>query len=137
MNTTLKSLTTDINDEFGDELCAAITSGLAKNTTLEEVELEGIIPSGDDGALLARNALSFLSTNTTLKFLGVSFAGVLKESNTSAFRLEAGRMMKENSFLDRLSIATDCNIKVGELFALVSALQRHTTLKTLDYAGYG
>jgi hypothetical protein len=131
MNTTLKCLTTDIYDEFGDELCSAITSGLAKNTTLEELSIEEIIPSGDDEALLARNALYFLRTNTTLKSLTVNFLLVRKEAYASAFRLEALRMMEQNSSLDSLSISTDCNIKVEELFALVSALQRHTTLKTL------
>ena len=72
MNTTLKSLCVNICDKFGDELCAAIRNGLAKNLTLENLSLEGYLP-GDDGAVLARNALSFLRTNTTLKSLAVHF----------------------------------------------------------------
>jgi hypothetical protein len=77
-NTTLKSLTADIFDEFGEELCAAIRNGLEKNSTLEELLLDNMVPSDDDGAVSARNALSFLRTNSTLKSLTVSFAPTQK-----------------------------------------------------------
>jgi hypothetical protein len=134
MNTTLKSLTTDICDKFGDELCAAITSGLAKNSTLEELSLGQVVPDDDDddGAVSARNALSFLRTNSTLKSLTVFFVLLRKESYTSAFQLEAVKMMEDNHFLESLTIYNDW-IKVGELLALVSALQLNTTLKTLGF----
>jgi hypothetical protein len=64
MNTALKSLTANIFDTFGDELCQAISSGLAKNSTLEKLSLYGMHSSGDDGALMARNSLLFLAPTT-------------------------------------------------------------------------
>jgi hypothetical protein len=135
MNTTLKSLTTDIGDKLGGELCAAITSGLAKNSTLEELKLDNIFPSDDDGVVSARNALSFLRTNSTLKSLTESFVRTQKQSYVSAIRLEAVKRMEDNPFLESLAIKSSfgCNIKYEELLALVSALQLNTTLKTLYF----
>jgi hypothetical protein len=89
MNTTLESLSVGICDHFEDELCAAVRKGLAKNSTLEELSLDDILPSDDDGAVSARSALSFLRTNSTLLSLKVSFARTQRESYVSAFRLEA------------------------------------------------
>jgi hypothetical protein len=137
MNTTLKSLSVDIFDKFGGELCAAITSGLAKNSTLEELSLGDMISSDDDGAVSARNALSFLRTNSTLKSLTVMFDLYQKKSYVSAFRLEAVKMMEDNPCLESLKIGNGSKIKIEELFALLSALQRDTTLKTLGFqSGY-
>jgi hypothetical protein len=113
LNTTLKSLTAKIGDEFGDELCAAITSGLAKNTTLEELELYDMFCGGDDGALSARNALSFLRTNSTLKSLRLSFMRAQNKSYVSTFQLEAVKMMADNPFLRDSSLqpVTESNTK--------------------------
>jgi hypothetical protein len=133
MNTTLKSLAVGICDEFGDELCAAISSGLAINSTLEELSLDDMIPSDDDGAASARNALSFLRTNYTLKSLTVSFVRAQKEAYIFAFRLETLKMMEDNPFLESLTIASGSQIKFDELFALVSSLQPDSTLKTLRF----
>jgi hypothetical protein len=101
-NTTLNSLTADICDEFGDELCAAIRNGLSKNSTLVELSLDYMLTSDVDGALSARNALSFLRINSTLKSLTVSFAPTQNKSYVSAFRLEAVEML--NPFLESLTI---------------------------------
>jgi hypothetical protein len=140
VNTTLKSLTVGTYDEFGDELCAAIRNGLAKNSTLEKLSLQVTIAGGDDGAVSARNALLFLRTNFTLKSLTVSFARAhftLAQMilYVSAFRLEAVKMLEENPFLESLTILLTGSeiiiIKFEELFALISALQLNTTLKTL------
>jgi hypothetical protein len=133
-NTALKSLSVSTFDKLGDELCAAIKKGLAKNSTLEELILYDMIPSDDDGALSARKALSFLHTNSALKSLTVSFAPTQNKAYVSAFRLEALKMMK-NTFLDSLTIKvrSGSGIKVEELFALLSALQLNTTLKTLGF----
>jgi hypothetical protein len=137
MNTSLKSLTVKICDKFGDELCTAITSGLAKNTALEKLSLYDIVKSNDDGAVSARNALSFLRTNSTLKSLTVSFVRAFNESEehsyVSAFRMEAVKMMEENSSLESFIVTTGYNIKFEELLALVSALKRNTTLKHLGF----
>jgi hypothetical protein len=130
-NTALKSLSLNISDEFGDKLCAAIRSGLAKNSTLELLSLNGMVLSDDDGAVSAHNALSFLRTNSTLKSLEISFVESHQESHVFDFRLEAVKMMEKNPFLESLAITTYCNINFNELFALVSALQLNTTLKTL------
>jgi hypothetical protein len=147
MNVTLKRFTiTDTCAEFGNELCTAIRSGLAKNTTLEELTLDHMHSSDDDGAVSARNALYFLRTNTTLKSLNITFQRVQEESNVfafrpveeesyvSSFRLEAVKLIEENSSLESLTIySVSGKIKVEDFFTLVSALQRHTTLKTLGY----
>jgi hypothetical protein len=135
LNTTLKSLSVSICDKFGDTLCAAIRSGLAKNSALEEeLSLKTMIPSDeDDGAVSARNALSFLRTNSTLKSLKVSVVRNLNESYISAFRLETVKMLDENPFLERLSIesSSGSHINVKDFFALVPALRLNTTLRTL------
>jgi hypothetical protein len=134
MNSTLKSFSTNIYDEVGDELCAAIRSGLAKNSTLEEFSLYDVLSSDDDSAVSARSALSFLRTNSSLKSLAVSFEQTQRGSYLSAFRLEAVKMM-ENTFLESLTITDYCStaIKVEEFFALLSPLQLNTTLKTLCF----
>ncbi len=107
MNTTLESLSVSICDKFGDELCEAIRNGLAKNSTLVELSLKNMVFSDDNGALSARNALSFLRTNSTLKSLTVSFTQTQRESYVSAFRLEAMKMMEENPSLESLTITDD------------------------------
>jgi hypothetical protein len=135
-NTSLKSLSVMVFDEFGDELCAAIRNGLAKNSTLEELWLGGMIitsNNGDDGAVSARNALSFLRTNCTLKSFGVSFEQTQKQAFASAFRLEAVKML-ENSSLESLTInGKGYRINAEEILALLSALQLNTTLKVLSF----
>jgi hypothetical protein len=136
MNTTLKSLTVNMFDEFEDELCAAITSGLAKNSTLEELLLYGVDSSDGDGAVSARNALSFLRTNSTLKCLTVNFALDQNEPYLSAFQLEAVKMMEENPSLETFTITTGSNIKFEALFEIISALQRDSTLKTLGFQSF-
>jgi hypothetical protein len=131
MNTTLKNLFVVVCDDLVDELCSAITSGLARNSTLEELFLLVMIPSDDDGAVSARNALDFLRTNCTLKSLTIDFQAH-NESFLTAFRLEAVEMIAENPFLETLSISAAGNmIKFDELFAFVSVLQRDITLKAL------
>jgi hypothetical protein len=103
MNTTLKSLSVSILDKFGDELCAAIRNGLAKNSTLEKLSLRNARPIDDDASLTAHNALSFLRTDSTLKCLTVTFERPQNESYVSGFRFEAVKML-ENTFLDSLTI---------------------------------
>jgi hypothetical protein len=155
MNTTLKSLSVSIFDKLGDKLCAAIRNGLAKNSTLEKLSLGHMLPSDDDGAVSARNALSFLRTNSTLKSLTVTLVKPQKGSPyASAFRLEAVKMLEnnflesltirsydsgvlENTFLESLTIRSyDSGVKFEELLALVSALQLSTTLKILGFQNY-
>jgi hypothetical protein len=143
MNTSLKSLSVGILDKLEDKLCAAIRNGLAKNSTLEDLSLLDVLPSDDDGAVSARNALSFLLTNSTLmslsnstlKSLTVSFVRGQSESYASAFRLGAVKVMEDNRFLESLTIveSSGSGIKVEELLALLSALQLNTTLKTLGF----
>jgi hypothetical protein len=140
MNTTLTSLTVGMHAKLEDELCAAIRNGLANNSTLKKLSLTVTIPRGDDGgAVPARNALSFLRTNSTLKSLKFYFIRVqpfvqtqMEPYYVSAFRLEAVKNLKENLFLERLTITTNaCNIQFEEFIALIPALQLNTTLKTL------
>jgi hypothetical protein len=132
MNTALKILNNGIRNGLGDELCAAIRNGLAKNSTLEELSI--LVVGDGDGGISARSALSFLRSNSTLKSLTVSFASTGKESYISAFRLDAVRMVEENPFLESLFITDHGNrMKVEDLLALISALQLNTTLKTLGF----
>jgi hypothetical protein len=132
MNTTLKSLSISILDKLEDKLCAVIMKGLAKNSTLENPSLHDVLPSEEDGTLSARNALSFLRTNSTLS---VSFTPTQIKSYVSAFRLEAVKMMEGNPLLESLTIkeSSGSAIIVEELLALISALQLNTTLKTLGF----
>jgi hypothetical protein len=134
MNTTLKSISVKICDKLGDKLCAAIRNGLAKNSTLEKLSLHGILSSDDDGAVSARNALSFLRTNSTLKSLTISYTQTQRESYLSAFRFEALKIL-ENTFLESLTIneKSGSGFQAEELLALISALQLNTTLKTLGF----
>jgi hypothetical protein len=60
--------------------------GLAEDSTLEELSLHDV-PSDDDGAVSARNALSF-RTNSTLKSLTVSFAPTQEKIICCSLRLE-------------------------------------------------
>ncbi len=108
-------------------------SWFAKNSTLEKLSLDDMHPSDVDGATSARNALSFLRTNSTLKSLTVSFYQAEGRAFVSAFRLEAVKMIKDNPFLESLIVAESYNINFEELLALVSALKRNTTLKTLSF----
>jgi hypothetical protein len=109
-------------------------SGLAKNSTLEELSLTLTIPSGDDGgAVPVSYALSFLRTNSTLKSLKFSFIRVQPfvqnqmEPRVSAFRLEALKMVEENPSLASLTITTGCEIfNFKELFELVSPCSKAT-----------
>jgi hypothetical protein len=136
-NTTLHKLSVSICDVFGDELFEAITKGLAKNSTLEELSLRDMFQSDFDGITSARYALFFLQINSTLKSLTVSFTQTQMESYLSAFRLEAMKMM-ENTFLESLTIADhggSC-IKVEEMLVLLSALKLNTTLKTLGFQSW-
>jgi hypothetical protein len=143
MNTSLKSLSVGILDKLGDKMCAAIQNGLAKNSMLETLLLYDVLPSDDDGAVSARNALSFLRTNSTLmslsnstlKSLTVSFVRAQNESYASAFRLGAVKVLEDNRFLERLTIieSSGSGIQVEELLALISALQLNTTLKSLGF----
>jgi hypothetical protein len=132
MNATLKSLSVCIFDKFGDELCTAIRNGLARNSTLDKLSLYDMVPSDDDGAVSARDALSFLRTNSTLKSLTVTFVPAQNESYVSAFQVEALKMTMDNPFLESLTIANGSQIKFEELVALLSALHRDITLKTLS-----
>jgi hypothetical protein len=89
--------------EFGDKLCVAIRNELTKNSTLEELILDKVIPSDDGGAVSVRNALSFLRYNSTLKSLTVSLVRAQKESFVSAFRFEAVKIL-QNTLLESLTI---------------------------------
>jgi hypothetical protein len=97
--------------------------------------LSNMSPSDDDGAVSARNTLSSLHTNSTLKSLIVSFAQTQKVSYVSAFRLKALKMLEEIPFLESLAIIENNGhgIEVEELLALISTPQLNATLKTLGF----
>jgi hypothetical protein len=75
-----------IVDKLGD-MCSH-QEWTAKNSTLDKLSLHDVLPSDDDGAVSARNALSFLRANSTLKSL-ISFAKLKGNHMFPAFRFEA------------------------------------------------
>jgi hypothetical protein len=79
----------------GDELCAAIRSGLVKNSTLEELSLYNMSPSDDDGAVSARNAFLFFALTPLSSLIGTLLHRKLKGIICFRLSIEAVNMLKE------------------------------------------
>jgi hypothetical protein len=132
MNTGLKSLIVDVHSSMDESLSTAIKYGLEMNETLESLELNQGRMCDATTDLWCR-ALSFLRTNKSLKSLTVTLEEDATESRVSAFRIDIAAMLQENTSLESLSIRKSWNIiKSEEYIAFVTALQHHTTLKTLS-----
>jgi hypothetical protein len=131
-NTGLETLIVHGFGSMDESLCTAINDGLVMNETLESLELNRVHLTDDNSALWCR-AFSFLHINKTLKSLLVDvYNGDRESKNVSAFRIDMAASLQENTSLESLTFR-ECgkDIKTEETIALVTALQRNTTLKTL------
>jgi hypothetical protein len=86
-NSGLKTLKVDNFGLMNEPLCIAIKDGLGLHETLESLELINAFMRHDSAALWCR-ALSFLRTNTTLKYLVIEVHYGATESCVSALRIE-------------------------------------------------
>jgi hypothetical protein len=135
MNTGLKTLNIsghkgnglDLADE---QLCAAMVTGLGKNSMLESLHLNNSVLSGTDAAS-GRNALSFLSTNNSLKCLVVEFGRHAIKSRVFVFRTQAASMLEQNTSLESLTMK-GTNTKIEDYRSVLSALQSNTTLTCIS-----
>jgi hypothetical protein len=116
----------DLADE---QLCAAMATGLVKNSMLERLNLRNSILSDADAAS-GRNALAFLRTNNSLKSLKVFFGQDAMETRVSTFRTQAASMLEQNTSLESLTMLSE-HTKIEDYFSVLTALQSNTTLKHL------
>jgi hypothetical protein len=114
-----------------EKLSASMRLGLGKTSTLETLNLSSI-KSGDDDTYLWREALSFLSTNTALKTLHMSFDHKVTQSHVTAIRMEVLSALRENQSLEKLSLCSDyASNKFEDYLVFVAAIQPNITLKIL------
>jgi hypothetical protein len=139
-NTGLKSIKVlwirSMDESMDESLSAAMKDGLGMNVTLESLELNHV-PLTNDNSYLWCRALSFLRTNKALKSLKIDVKHGVAQSCVSTFCKHIAAMLQENTSLESLSIES-CGTKgkVEDCVVLVTALQHHTTLKTLHLQHY-
>jgi hypothetical protein len=146
-NNGLKELTF-LKFHIDEELSTAMMLGLGKNSTLEKLELRGIKSAGDD-TLLWMKALSFLSTNTALKTLHMSFdENYVMESHSialrmevaaaSAIRMEVAAALSKNKSLETLDFMLPYK-ETGfkDFLVFLVAIQPNITLKRLPWSEHG
>ena len=80
-----------IFDTYGDELCVAITSGLAKNSTLEKLSLNGMHLNGDDGSLPST------SLNQLFSVLCTAGANVVKSGGRKSASIVVGALKQSHN----------------------------------------
>jgi hypothetical protein len=136
MNTGLKTLYISGHKSNGldladEQLCAAMVTGLGRNSMLESLHLNNSILSDTDAAASGRNALSFLRTNTALKSLKVFFGRDAMETRVSTFRTQAASMLEQNTSLESLTMWSE-HTKIEDYRSVFSALQSNTTLTYLS-----
>jgi hypothetical protein len=133
-NTGLKTLSVDWFGSIDDSLCIAMQNGLGMNEALESLKLNRIHLTDDNLALWYR-ALSIILTNKALKSLAVQVKCGSTESCLSAFRLGVVAMLQDNTSLESLTVknGNGSQMKADEYFALVTAVQLNTTLKSLEF----
>jgi hypothetical protein len=111
-----------------EKLSTAMMDGLGKNSTLNSLELSGIMAHND--TYLWREALSFLRTNTALKLLFMHFDQNVTESHVTAIRLEVMAALCKNKSLETLSMPSE-DAGFEDCLVLVDAIKPNTTLKSL------
>jgi hypothetical protein len=127
LNTGLKALRIEGIELIDKKLSTAMRLGLAKNSTLESLELRGI-KAGDNDTCLWRETLSFLRTNSALKTLDISFKRNVRESRVATIRMEVLAALRENESLETLFMMTR-DVSLENYITYVAALQPNTTLK--------
>jgi hypothetical protein len=130
VNIGLKKLVIFGIDLLDENLSTAIRLGLAKNSTLESLNLMNI-EFGDDDISMWREALSFLPTNIALKTLYIHFEDNVDESHATAIRKEVLAMLCENASLETLSMPSK-HARFEDYLVCAAAIQPNTTLKSLD-----
>jgi hypothetical protein len=134
-NSGIKTVSLDGFVSIDESLCIAMKDGLRMNTTLESLELT-CVEVTDDNSDLWRRALSFLRTNTALKYLVVDLEHDVTQSRATAFRTDIVAMIEDNVSLESLSIRKDWTrngIQAEEYVALITALLHNTTLKSVIF----
>jgi hypothetical protein len=135
MNSGLKNLCINGHESNGpdladEQLCAAMVTGLGKNSMLESLHLNNSVLSDADAAS-GRNALAFLRTNNSLKFLVVEFGRHAIKSRVFVFRKQAASMLEQNTSLESLTMQ-GTNTKIEDYRSVLSALQSNTTLTCIS-----
>jgi hypothetical protein len=75
-------------------------------------------------------ALSFLRTNAALKTLDKVFEKDVTESHdTTAIRMEVAAALRENEWLEMLSLLSD-DVRFADCLVFIDAIQPNTTLKS-------
>jgi hypothetical protein len=133
-NRGIKTLVVGGFGPMDESLCTAMQHGLGMNQTLESLELM-FVPLCEGESTMWCRAFSFLRTSKYLKSLVVDVQLGAKEPCLFAFRINIAAMLQENTSLENLSIRSynGIKIKAEEYFALVTALQHNTALKSLTF----
>jgi hypothetical protein len=128
-NNGIKELTIRGIHLIDEKLSTAMRLGLAKNSTLEALDLPNI-KSGDNDTCLWREALSFLRTNAALKTLEMDFHHNVTRSHATAIRMDIAAKLCENESLETLVISSK-GASFQDYLVFVPAIQPNTTLKKL------
>jgi hypothetical protein len=133
VNNGLKELSIGGIKLLDEKLSTAMRIGLAKNTTLETLNLWGI-PAHNDTSLW-REALSSLRTNSALKTLEMEFEQNMTESLPTSIRMAILAMLRENKSLETLSMSSPAmmrqDIRLEDYLVFIAAIHPNTTLKSL------
>jgi hypothetical protein len=131
----LQDVLLDVPYSMDESLCTAMQNALGTNTTLESLELKQVRVT-DDNSDLWRRALSFLRTNTALKYLVIDLNRNVTQSRAATFRTDIVAMIEDNVSLESLSIRKDWTrngTQAEEYVALITALLHNTTLKSVIF----
>jgi hypothetical protein len=119
-----------------ESLCTAIQNGLGMNETLESLKFEQSRICDDNADLWCR-AFSFLRTNKAIKSLIIELRDATKSCVVAALCRHIAAMLQDNASLESLVIQSVNKMKAEDYLAFIAALQDNTTLKTLQFYGYG
>jgi hypothetical protein len=128
-NDGLKELEFYGNFLIDEKLSTAMMVGLGKNSTLNSLELSGIMAHNDTS--LWREAFSFRRTNKDLKLLDMDFDQNVTESHLTAIRMEMAAALRENKSLETLFMPSE-DAGFEDYLVFVDAIQPNITLKSLQ-----
>jgi hypothetical protein len=135
-NRNLKHLTFTINGQIGLSDANSLGSMLAKNSTLEHLDLgdSRIDPTGIEALLQPlTGAQGQLPVNTSLKHISVPSAS---EDNTGHRVAKAvAAMLTSNKTLTHLNLAGDVFSEPSDVCMVLESLETNETLQTLDLVG--
>jgi hypothetical protein len=132
VNKGLKELIIHGIEVIDEKLSTAMRLGLARNSTLETLNLGGT--SADTDTSFWREALSFLRTNTSLKTLYMEFEQNMTESLANSIRKVVLAMLRENGSLETLSMTSPAmmsqDVRLEDYLVFIAAIHPNTTLKS-------